>query len=341
MDDLGHVGVPAAVGGIGVAPHRHSPADLVVAFVGRCARLLEDDPAVHGERALDAAGAGSHQVDRRLAVACGLRQDAAGAPVGRTPGFRMLLKRPPGQRDQGRQDEDDAQKERHAGDDGSKKKPLLCYGRETRCGHSNPSLMVFACPIQSSSRSCAARWSRAATAARSCVIDGDGADGAEHRRRRTSRLSALGRQGHPGAAADRERRGRRARLRQPGTRARLRLARRRAGACRAGLFDAGQGRARRFGAGMRHALAVEPQGDDRRSRAQAASRTPCTTTARASIPGSSAPAVHVGIDHRGYVNAGHPFQEMVRETMQEVTGALTRPMTAASTAARSRPMRCR
>ncbi len=30
---------------------------------------------------------------------------------------------------------------------------------------------------------------------------------------------------------------------------------------------------------------------------------------------------HAGLDHRGYVAAGHPFQEMVRETMQEVTGA--------------------
>lgn len=30
---------------------------------------------------------------------------------------------------------------------------------------------------------------------------------------------------------------------------------------------------------------------------------------------------HCGIDHHGYVAAGHGFQEMVRETMQEVTGA--------------------
>lgn len=28
-----------------------------------------------------------------------------------------------------------------------------------------------------------------------------------------------------------------------------------------------------------------------------------------------------GMDHRGYVAAGHPFQEMVRETMEDVTGA--------------------
>ena len=32
--------------------------------------------------------------------------------------------------------------------------------------------------------------------------------------------------------------------------------------------------------------------------------------------------VHEGIDHKGYVAAGHPFQEMVRKTMQEVTGAV-------------------
>ena len=31
--------------------------------------------------------------------------------------------------------------------------------------------------------------------------------------------------------------------------------------------------------------------------------------------------VHRGIDYRGYVRAGHPFQEMIRVTMQEVTGA--------------------
>lgn len=30
---------------------------------------------------------------------------------------------------------------------------------------------------------------------------------------------------------------------------------------------------------------------------------------------------HVGLDYRGYVGADHPFQEMVRETMQAVTGA--------------------
>lgn len=31
---------------------------------------------------------------------------------------------------------------------------------------------------------------------------------------------------------------------------------------------------------------------------------------------------HCGFDHRGYVAAGHPFQEMVRQTMEEVTGAV-------------------
>ena len=31
---------------------------------------------------------------------------------------------------------------------------------------------------------------------------------------------------------------------------------------------------------------------------------------------------HEGLDHKGYVAAGHPFQQMVRETMQEVTGAV-------------------
>src|SRR5580765_7170004 len=31
--------------------------------------------------------------------------------------------------------------------------------------------------------------------------------------------------------------------------------------------------------------------------------------------------VHSGIAHRGYVQAGHAFQEMVRDTMQAVTGA--------------------
>jgi len=31
--------------------------------------------------------------------------------------------------------------------------------------------------------------------------------------------------------------------------------------------------------------------------------------------------VHVGIEHRGYVNAGHAEQEMVRDAMQAVTGA--------------------
>jgi L-asparaginase II len=32
-------------------------------------------------------------------------------------------------------------------------------------------------------------------------------------------------------------------------------------------------------------------------------------------------ARHLGFDHRGYVAAGHPVQEMVRETMQDLTGA--------------------
>ncbi len=31
---------------------------------------------------------------------------------------------------------------------------------------------------------------------------------------------------------------------------------------------------------------------------------------------------HCGIDHHGYVAAGHPMQEMIRETMAEVTGAV-------------------
>ncbi|MCO5063160.1 MAG: asparaginase [Rhizobiaceae bacterium] len=31
--------------------------------------------------------------------------------------------------------------------------------------------------------------------------------------------------------------------------------------------------------------------------------------------------VHCGLDHKGYVGFGHPFQSMIRETMQEVTGA--------------------
>ena len=51
---------------------------------------------------------------------------------------------------------------------------------------------------------------------------------------------------------------------------------------------------------------------------------------------------HLGIDHRGYVGAGHRSQEMVREAMEAVTGAAAwRRRRAASTAARSPPMRCR
>ncbi|BCH26052.1 asparaginase [Mesorhizobium sp. L-8-3] len=34
---------------------------------------------------------------------------------------------------------------------------------------------------------------------------------------------------------------------------------------------------------------------------------------------------HCGIDHAGYVEAGHPFQDMVRVTMEEVTGAVHGP----------------
>lgn len=30
--------------------------------------------------------------------------------------------------------------------------------------------------------------------------------------------------------------------------------------------------------------------------------------------------VHCGLDHRGYVGFGHPFQQMIRETMNDVTG---------------------
>ena len=78
-----------------------------------------------------------------------------------------------------------------------------------------------------------------------------------------------------------------------------------------------------------------------RWRAPAASRRRCTTTARASIPASCAPAAHLGIDHRGYVDAGHPSQELVREAMEEVTGAAHGDGNRASTAARSRPMPCR
>lgn len=34
---------------------------------------------------------------------------------------------------------------------------------------------------------------------------------------------------------------------------------------------------------------------------------------------------HCKLEHKGYVNAGHPFQEMVRVTMEEVTGARHAP----------------
>lgn len=34
---------------------------------------------------------------------------------------------------------------------------------------------------------------------------------------------------------------------------------------------------------------------------------------------------HLGLDHRGYVRAGHPFQQMVREALEAVTGAAHGP----------------
>ena len=66
---------------------------------------------------------------------------------------------------------------------------------------------------------------------------------------------------------------------------------------------------------------IEPGRDGRAGALGQDRRRRCTTIARASIPASCAPAGISGIDHRGYVGADHPYQEMIREAMEEVTGA--------------------
>ena len=60
---------------------------------------------------------------------------------------------------------------------------------------------------------------------------------------------------------------------------------------------------------------------DRAGALAAAGRRRCTTIARESIPASCAPAGICRINHPGYVGADHPYQEMVRRAMAEVTGA--------------------
>ena len=144
---------------------------------------------------------------------------------------------------------------------------------------------------------------------------------AGNRRHGAAGVSALGGQGDPGAAAGRDGRGRRLWLRQPGTGAGLRLPYRRGDAYRAGGLDAGARRARRDGAGMRQRTGRSTTMPLSRWRARAGADALCNNCS-GKHSGFLCTCVHEGIDHQGYVAAGHPFQEMVRETMQEVTGAV-------------------
>ena len=121
---------------------------------------------------------------------------------------------------------------------------------------------------------------------------------------------ALGGQGDPGAAAGRERRGRPLWFRRSGACAGLRLARRRAGACRAGdrmlaraALDAG---ALECGAHWPSSQEAQPS----RWRARAGRRRRCTTTARANMRAFSvSPAGTSASIIPAMSDAGHPVQQ--------------------------------
>ena len=155
-------------------------------------------------------------------------------------------------------------------------------------------------------------------------------------------LPALGRQGASGTAADRERHRRAIRAYRRGDRARLRLPYGRAVATwrlqnpcwqrQGGMHPASN--AARIGR-----LARPPVG---RSPQAAPCPRPCTTIAPASMRASSASLAGRGPIPRGYIKAGHRVQQRVRAgTGRNHRRLLTTKRIAASTAARSRPMRFR
>jgi hypothetical protein len=94
LHDPRRVRIPVAVGDETVAAHGQAPADLVVAVVVSLARPFQHDPAMGRKRPLEAAGARGEHVDRGVAAFRG-RQEAAAAPVRRTPGCRPVDERPP------------------------------------------------------------------------------------------------------------------------------------------------------------------------------------------------------------------------------------------------------
>ena len=165
--------------------------------------------------------------------------------------------------------------------------------------------------------------------------------GALDRRRRRAGIPALGGQGDPGPAAGRKRRGRSLRLRRQGIGAGLRLAFGRAGACGAGERHAGEGGARRQRARMRRALAVEPGCDHRAGALAAAAPSALHNNCSGKHSGFLCGCRHLRINHPGYVGADHPYQEMCAGRWRRSPAPSTPNATAASTAARSRPMRCR
>ena len=93
---------------------------------------------------------------------------------------------------------------------------------------------------------------------------------------------------------------------------------------------------------MRRALAVEPGCDGGACPLRAECRSPLHNNCSGKHSGFLCTCVHLGLDHRGYVGFDHPYAgDDPRGHAGRDRARLTTSTTAPSTAARSRPMRCR
>ncbi len=105
------VGIPIGIRRIAIVAYRHSPAHLVVAIIGRRARLFQHDPGMAGDGAFKATGHGGKNVNRRLPVGTGLRQGAGGRPARVTPALRVIPHGPQPRRCQSWQQIDDGNRQ--------------------------------------------------------------------------------------------------------------------------------------------------------------------------------------------------------------------------------------
>ncbi len=113
-DQVRHLPEPARVGRPVVRPDWRAPADLVEPCVARRAFFLDHDPGVMRENAAPAADACGIDVDHRLRLGGGRRQQAGACPVGLRPGSRPVGREPPRGMEPERQEEDQENGEDHA-----------------------------------------------------------------------------------------------------------------------------------------------------------------------------------------------------------------------------------